>query len=163
MIEIIIGDITEQDTEAIVNAANKALAPGGGVAGAIHRKAGSELWEECKNLQGCKTGEAKITNGYNLPAKYVIHTVGPVYSGSQDDSILLSDCYKNTIKLAHEKGIKSISFPSISTGAFMYPLIKAAKVAIQAVRESTKKYPVKLVRFVLFDQKTYDVYKKAMN
>ncbi|MDO9575514.1 MAG: O-acetyl-ADP-ribose deacetylase [bacterium] len=161
-IEIITGDITEQNTDAIVNAANKALAPGGGVAGAIHRKAGLGLWQECKLLGGCETGEAKITTGHNLPARYVIHTVGPVYSGSSKDSELLARCYKNSIKLAYKKELKSISFPSISTGAFRYPVEDAAKVAIRALKEALKQYPLNLVRFVLYDKNTYEAYRKAM-
>lgn len=161
-IELVLGDITQQDTDAIVNAANKALAPGGGVAGAIHKKAGPELWQECRKLGGCETGDAKITAGYNLPARYVIHTVGPVYSGSEDDPKLLARCYKNSIKLAHEKELKSISFPSISTGAFGYPVREAAEVAMRAVKEALKYHPVELVRFVLYDQKTYEAYKKAI-
>ncbi len=161
-IEIITGDITEQATDAIVNTANKALAPGGGVAGAIHRKAGPGLWQECKLLRGCETGEAKITTGHNLPARYVIHTVGPVYSGSSNAPELLARCYKNSIKLAYEKGLKSISFPSISTGVFRYPVEEAAKIAMRVIKDALKQYPVKLVRFVLYDQKTYEAYKKAI-
>ena len=161
-IELVLGDITEQDTDAIVNAANKALVPGGGVAGAIHRKAGPGLWQECKLLGGCETGKAKITTGHNLPARYVIHTVGPVYSGSSNAPELLARCYKNSIKLAYEKGLKSISFPSISTGAFRYPVEDAAKVAARAVKEALKHHPIELVRFVLYDQRTYGEYKKAI-
>ena len=161
-IEVIIGDITEQDTDAIVNAANEVLAPGGGVSGAIHRKAGAKLWEECKGLGGCETGEAKITKGYNLPAKYVIHTVGPVYSGSRNDSEALTNCYKNSIKLAYENGLSTISFPSISTGVFGYPVKEASIVAISAVKEALKKHPMKLVKFVLYDQKTYEAYRNVL-
>jgi len=162
-IDIVIGDITQQDTDAIVNAANKALAPGGGVAGAIHRKAGPGLWQECKLLEGCETGEVKITTSHNLLARYVIHTVGPVYSGSSKDPELLARCYKNSIKLAYEKELKSISFPSISTGAFRYPVEDAAKVAIRALKEALKQYPLDLVRFVLYDKNTYEAYRKAMD
>jgi O-acetyl-ADP-ribose deacetylase (regulator of RNase III) len=162
-IETVLGDITQQNTDAIVNAANKALAPGGGVAGAIHRKAGPGLWQECKSLGGCETGEAKITGGYNLPVRYVIHTVGPIYSGSPDDPKLLARCYENSIKLAYKKGLKSISFPSISTGVFRYPVEEAAGVAVRAVRKALRQYPIKLVRFVLYDQKTYDAYRKVVN
>ncbi|GAH25274.1 unnamed protein product [marine sediment metagenome] len=122
ILELIAGDITVQDTEAIVNAANKQLSPGGGVSGAIHRAAGPELWEECKTLEGCQTGEAKLSRGYNLKAKYVIHTVGPVYSSSKSDPEDLRDCYKNSLLLASRNKIKSVSFPSISTGIFSYPV-----------------------------------------
>ncbi len=160
-IELRVGDITAQKTTAIVNAANKALAPGGGVAGAIHAKAGPKLWEECKRLGGCETGDAKVTRGYNLPARYVIHTVGPIYTGSPQDPKFLASCYENSIKIAYEKGIDSITFPSISTGAFRYPVDKAAVVAINAVKETLKKYPLKLVRFVLYDQKTFDIYSRV--
>lgn len=160
-IELIKGDITQQNTTAIVNAANKALAPGGGVSGAIHAKAGLELWEECKTLGGCETGEAKMTRGYKLPAKYVIHTVGPVYSGSSEDPELLANCYRNSIRIAHENGMDSISFPSISTGVFRYPVEEAAMIAVKAVKKALEKYPLKLVRFVLYDQKTYDAYGRA--
>lgn len=162
-IEITIGDITEQDTDAVVNAANRALAPGGGVAGAIHRRAGPELWHECRSLGGCETGDAKITGGYNLPARYVIHTVGPVYGGSANDPELLAMCYKNSIKLAHKKGLESISFPSISTGAFGYPAEEAAEVAVRAVKEVLSQYPIKLVRFVLYDPITYEAYKNLVD
>jgi O-acetyl-ADP-ribose deacetylase (regulator of RNase III) len=117
-LEVVRGDITKQDTEAIVNAANKQLAPGGGVAGAIHRAAGRGLWEECKKLSGCNTGEAKLTSEYNLKAKYILHTVGPVYNGIPQDAEGLRTCYINSLRLADENGITSISFPAISTGAF---------------------------------------------
>ncbi|MEF8848160.1 MAG: O-acetyl-ADP-ribose deacetylase [Candidatus Thermoplasmatota archaeon] len=162
--EIIKGDITKQDTEAIVNAANKRLAPGGGVAGAIHRAAGKKLWEECKKIDGCQTGEAKITKAYNLPAKYVIHTVGPIYSGSKKDKKDLISCYKETIKLAEQKNIKTISFPAISTGAFGYPTEKAAKIAIETIYkqlQNTEK--IKLIRMVLYDKKSYETHKKTLD
>lgn len=150
-LELIRGDITEQDTKAIVNAANNRLAPGGGVAGAIHRAAGRELWEECKKLGGCRTGEAKITKGYRLPASYVIHTVGPVYSGVLEDAKLLGACYTNSLKLAVERGIKSISFPAISTGVFGYPLEEAAAVALKSAIEFLKRSDkIDLIRFVLY-------------
>jgi len=130
-LELTVGDITKQNTDAVVNAANKRLAPGGGVAGAIHRAAGSELWEECKKLGGCETGEAKITKGYNLPASYVIHTVGPIYSGSPEDPEKLASCYRESLRVAKENGIKSISFPALSTGAFGYPMDEAAKICFE--------------------------------
>ena len=163
MLELTVGDITRQDTEAIVNAANKQLAPGGGVAGAIHRAAGSELWGECKKLGGCETGEAKITAGYNLPAKYVIHTVGPVYRGSSEDPVLLRSCYQNSLKLARENGIKSVSFPAISAGIFGYPIAEAAKVSLEAVHDFLLlNSEVELVRFVLFKPTDFEVYRQAL-
>jgi O-acetyl-ADP-ribose deacetylase (regulator of RNase III) len=152
-IELVQGDITQQDTEAIVNAANKRLAPGGGVAGAIHRAAGPELWSECKKMGGCETGEAKMTRGYNLKAKYVIHTVGPVYSGSPQDPKLLASCYRNSLRLAVENGIESISFPAISTGVFGYPGEEAAQVALKEVIDFLRGNDKRIeVRFVLWGE-----------
>lgn len=163
VLELIKGDITEQDTEAIVNAANKRLAPGGGVAGAIHKAAGPRLWEECKKLGVCETGEAKITKGYALPASYVIHTVGPVYSGSPEDSKLLASCYRESLKLAMKKGIKSVSFPAISTGVFGYPMKEAAKIALKTVVETLKSRPETiLVRFVLHDSRTLNIHENVL-
>jgi O-acetyl-ADP-ribose deacetylase (regulator of RNase III) len=160
---LIIGDITRQDTEAVVNAANKRLAPGGGVAGAIHRAAGPRLWEECKKLGGCETGQAKVSGGCNLPNKYVIHTVGPVYSGAESDAELLRSSYLNSLKLAEEKGIKSISFPALSTGAFGYPLKEAAQIALQAIIDYLKgKTKIELVRMVLYDKNSFDVHKELL-
>lgn len=161
-LELTQGDITKQNTEAIVNAANKRLAPGGGVAGAIHKAAGPELWEECQELGGCATGEAKITNGYNLPAKYVIHTVGTVFSGEQEDQKLLSACYRESIKLAEEKNIDSISFPAISTGAFGYPMEKAAKVALNTIIDYLKTSKISLVRLVLYDSKALKIHEDVL-
>jgi len=159
-----IGDITKQETDAIVNAANKKLAPSGGVAGAIHRAAGPKLWEECRKLGGCKTGEAKITKGYNLNAKYIIHTVGPVYSNSQDDPKKLSSCYQECLKLAEASNIKSISFPALSTGYFGYPINKAAGVAFETItNELTKPLNLDLVKFVLYNQKSFDIHKKVFD
>lgn len=163
VLELTQGDITKQDTEAVVNAANKRLAPGGGVAGAIHKAAGPKLWEECKELEGCETGEAKITKGYNLPASYVIHTVGPVYSGTSKDSELLAASYRNSLKLAEERGVKSISFPAISTGAFGYPTEKAAEVALETVVNFLKKgSDLDLVRFVLYNSQTFDAHQEKL-
>lgn len=135
-IKTIQGDITNIKTDAIVNAANHTLLGGGGVDRAIHRAAGKELLEECKKLGGCKTGEAKLTKGYNLPAKHVIHTVGPIYSKEKDKSAeLLAACYTNSLKLAAENNIKTIAFPAISTGAYGYPKAEAAKVATEAIEK----------------------------
>ena len=161
-LELAKGDITQQDTEAIVNAANKRLAPGGGVAGAIHRAAGPGLWEECKQLGGCETGEAKLTSGHKLKAKYVIHTVGPVYSGSPQDPKDLRACYLNSLKLADEHGIASLSFPAISTGAFGYPIEDAAKVSLSAVMDYLRgETRLKLVRLVLYSELDYQTYRRV--
>ena len=158
-LEIIKDDITKQDTDAIVNAANQYLSPGGGVSGAIHRAAGAGLAEECRKLGGCKTGEAKITKGYNLKAKYVIHTVGPVYSGSDMDKINLAKCYKNSLLIAKQNKLKSISFPSISTGIFGYPVEEAAEIALKTIYDFLKENPeIQLVRMVLYSQKDYKIY-----
>jgi O-acetyl-ADP-ribose deacetylase (regulator of RNase III) len=162
LLELTTGDITKQETEAVVNAANKRLAPGGGVAGAIHKAAGPELWEECKKLGGCKTGEAKITKGYDLPASYIIHTVGPVYSGSPEDPKKLAQCYRETLKLAEEHNIKSISFPALSTGYFGYPMEEAARIALKTVSEFLRKSKIQLVRFVLYDSKALEIHEKVL-
>lgn len=165
IIEIVMGDITKQRTDAIVNAANNRLTPGGGVSGAIHRAAGKELWNECKKLGGCKTGEAKITKGYNLPAKYVIHTVGPVYGreGKERSAELLKSCYENSLMLALQNGIKSISFPAISTGIYGYPTKEAAKIAIKTIIDFLKENEgIELVRLVLFTKDAFDIHKKAL-
>ena len=163
ILELIIGDITTQETEAIANAANKMLSPGGGVSGAIHRAAGPDLWEECKTLGGCDTGEAKLTWGYNLKAKYVIHTVGPVYSSSVSDPEDLRDCYKNSLLLASRNKIKSISFPSISTGVFGYPVKEASMIALKTITDFLKEHPeIELVKMVLFSEGDYNIYKSSL-
>lgn len=164
ILSVLEGDITLQDTEAIVNAANKSLRGGGGVDGAIHRAGGPEILEECIKIGGCDTGEAVITTGGNLKARYVIHTVGPVYrDGSHNEPRLLENSYRNSLELASSKGIKSISFPSISTGAYGYPLEAAAEIALHtAVTYVRKKPDIELVRFVLFGQKAYEVYEKVL-
>jgi len=164
ILELIAGDITVQDTEAVVNAANKALSPGGGVSGAIHRAAGPELWDECRTLGGCRTGEAKLSRGHNLKAKYVIHTVGPVYSGSKSDPEDLRDCYKNSLLLASRNKIKSVSFPSISTGIFGYPVNEASRVALKTITNFLEEHPeIDLVRMVLFTEGDYGIYKASLD
>src|SRR5262245_3203093 len=134
-IEIVQGDIAQQAVDAIVNAANSSLLGGGGVDGAIHRAAGTQLLEECRTLGGCPTGEAKITQGYRLPARFVIHTVGPVYHGRPKDPQLLANCYRNSRRIANERGLKSLAFPSISTGAFSYPGDEACRIALRTTKE----------------------------
>ncbi len=158
-LELVQGDITKQETEAVVNAANKRLAPGGGVAGAIHRAAGPELYEECKKLDGCETGDAKITEGYELPADHVIHTVGPVYSGTEKDERDLRSSYRSSLELALENEIKSISFPSISTGAFGYTTDEAAEIALDEIKSFLEDNEgIELVRMVLYSQDDYELY-----
>ena len=164
MIEIIKGDITKQAVDAIVNAANCSLLGGGGVDGAIHRAAGKELLAECRTLGGCKTGEAKITRGYKLPAKHVIHTPGPVWHGGKTgEPELLKSCYLNCLRLASENGCKTVDFPSISTGVYHFPLEKAAKIAISTTADYLKEHPeIERVRMVCFDDNTKKYYDEAL-
>jgi O-acetyl-ADP-ribose deacetylase (regulator of RNase III) len=159
-----IGDITRQKTDAIVNAANKSLLGGGGVDGAIHRAAGDKLYDECKTLGGCETGEAKITKGYNLNANFVIHTVGPVWNGGKyGEEEKLAECYRNSLKLAVKNKIKSIAFPSISTGAYRFPIEKAVKIAVKEVKNFLEKNKtIEKVVFVCFDDFTYALYLKEL-
>jgi O-acetyl-ADP-ribose deacetylase (regulator of RNase III) len=151
-IELMQGDIVDQDVDAIVNAANSTLLGGGGVDGAIHRAAGPELLMECRSINGCPTGEARITQGYRLKARHVIHTVGPVYHGRPRDAELLESAYRSSLQLASQHGIKTIAFPSISTGAYGYPLEEAAPIALRTVGDYLGAHPeIGLVRFVLWD------------
>lgn len=163
-VEIVKGDITQQDTEAIVNAANERLMVGGGVDGAINRAGGPKIQEEARKIGYCPTGQAVITTGGNLKAKYVIHAVGPIYrGGTQGEARLLASCYRASLQLARERGIKSLAFPSISTGAFAYPLDEAAGIALTTVRDFVEHNEgIELVRFVLFDQNTYEAYAAAL-
>jgi len=164
VLELIEGDITEQETDAIVNAANSSLLGGGGVDGAIHRAGGPKILEECRKLGGCPTGEARITTGGNLTAKYVIHTVGPVYSGGKRrEAELLASAYKNSLSLASQYKLKSVAFPSISTGAYGYPVNEASMVALKTVINYFKTHTdIERVRFVLFGQKAYQAFDKAL-
>lgn len=167
LIKTVKGDITKiTDAQAIVNAANSSLLGGGGVDGAIHRAAGPELLDECRLLGGCKTGQAKITKAYNLPCDYIIHTVGPVWNGGEkDEAVLLANCYYNSMTLAVEKGIRTIAFPSISTGIYHFPVQLAARIAVgtvaRFVEENTGK--IDMVEWVLFDDNTYAVYEAEVD
>lgn len=164
-IEVVEGDITKQAVDAIVNAANTTLLGGGGVDGAIHRAAGPELLEECRKLGGCATGQAKITRGYRLPARWVIHTVGPVWrNGQHGEDGLLASCYRNSFALAEEHGIRTIAFPSISTGAYGFPMDRAARIAVR----ETKKFlegstSVERVMLVCFGKSAGEIHSQALN
>lgn len=163
-LELLQGDITDQDTDAIVNAANRTLLGGGGVDGAIHRAAGPELLAECRTLKGCATGEAKITKGYRLRARHVIHTVGPVYRAEGEKApALLAGCYRRSLEVAAANRLRSIAFPSISTGAYGYPLGEAAAVALKTVTDFLlSPGGPELVRFVLFGEEAYRAYAEAL-
>lgn len=158
-IEVRQGDITQLRVDAIVNAANRSLLGGGGVDGAIHRAAGPELLAECRTLGGCPTGEARITAGYHLPARYVIHTVGPVYGGKPQDRTLLTGCYQNSLKLAAENGVRTIAFPAISCGVYGYPIDAACKVAVDTTKEFLAAHVLpEKVTFILFSDKDRQFY-----
>lgn len=163
-IELLKCDITKLDVDAIVNAANKTLLGGGGVDGAIHRAAGKELLEECKTLNGCPTGNAKITKAYNLPSKFVIHTVGPVwYGGKNNEEELLASCYRKSLELAEKNNIKSIAFPNISTGVYRFPKEKAALIAMEVVNDfSESKTSIKRIIFTVFDDENYKIYRSII-
>jgi len=163
-IEIISGDITQLKVDAIVNAANNAMCGGGGVDGAIHRAAGSDLLVECRKAGGCKTGAAKITGGYQLPAKHIIHTVGPVwYGGDRGEPELLASCYRESLKLALDNQLKSIAFPAISCGAYRYPIDKACDIAIREVSKFLREFDeIEKVVFVCFDAKVEKQLKKVI-
>jgi len=162
-IEVVRDDITRQRVDAIVNAANSSLLGGGGVDGAIHRAAGPELLAECRTLGGCPTGEARLTRGYRLAARYVIHTVGPVWRGGRyGEGELLASCYRNALALANEHGLASIAFPAISTGIFGYPLEAAARIAIDTVQRYAPDAAPDLVRFVCFDADMERIYARLL-
>jgi len=163
-IEIVKGDITTLEVEAIVNAANRSLLGGGGVDGAIHSAAGPQLLEECRTLGGCETGEAKITKGYNLPARWVIHTVGPVWrGGNNNEDELLANCYRNCLALAVEQGIRTIAFPSISTGAYGFPIERAARIALSEIKSFVDAgNPIEGVTMVCFGERALGVYTEEL-
>ena len=163
-IELVKGDITKMEVDAIVNAANKTLLGGGGVDGAIHRIAGPELLDECRALNGCETGKAKITRSYNLCAKYIIHTVGPVWHGGMDNEPqLLANCYKNSLQIALDKKLTTVAFPNISTGVYRFPKDIAADIAIRTVNNFlNQNKKIKNVYFVCFDEDNYDIYKEKL-
>lgn len=163
-IEVIFGDITQRKVDAIVNAANTSLLGGGGVDGAIHRAAGKALLEACRTLGGCETGNAKITPGYRLPAKYVIHTVGPVWSGGEkDEAHLLASCYQNTLHLALENGVQTLAFPAISCGVYHFPITEACQIASHKVSTFLENHSqIKKVFFVCFNEKIEREYRKLL-
>jgi O-acetyl-ADP-ribose deacetylase (regulator of RNase III) len=157
-LEFVRGDITEQSVDAIVNAANSSLLGGGGVDGAIHRAAGPELLEECRRLGGCETGDARATGAGRLPARWVVHTVGPVWrGGGAGEAELLASCHRRSLEVARDLGARSVAFPAISCGIYGYPIAEAARIAVDAVRA----HELDLVRFVLFDDEAYDAFAAA--
>jgi O-acetyl-ADP-ribose deacetylase (regulator of RNase III) len=167
ILELVEGDITRQDVEAIVNAANSSLLGGGGVDGAIHRAGGPEILADCRKLGGCATGDAKITTGGRLKARYVIHAVGPVYwrEGAGRAAELLASAYRRSLEVAAENGVRSVAFPSISTGAYGYPVDEAAPVALQTVMDFLTRQQeggIELVRFVLYGRQAYEAYNRAL-
>lgn len=163
MLRITLGDITKSQADAIVNAANTSLLGGGGVDGAIHRAAGPKLLSECRQLHGCKTGQAKITKGYCLPAKYVIHTPGPVWNGGRNgEEALLKSCYESCLALAVKYQCRTVAFPSISTGIYRFPLEKASGIAVGTILEFLKEHPEMEIEIVCFDRETQCFYEKAL-
>lgn len=163
-IEVFLGDITGLDVDAIVNAANNSLLGGGGVDGAIHRAAGPELLSACRTLGGCKTGDAKITEGFRLKARHIIHTVGPIWSGgSNNEDQLLASCYRRSMDLALKNSVKSIAFPSVSTGVYGFPVDRASRIAVNEVRKFLELHTeIEVVIFVCFDGRALDAYKTAL-
>jgi len=163
-LELVEGDITQQDTEAIVNAANPSLLGGGGVDGAIHRAGGPQILDECRKIGGCPPGEARITTGGRLKAKFVIHTVGPIYHGGQrGEAQVLANAYRNSLALASQHGIQSVAFPSLSTGAYGYPIELAAPIALRTVMDYLREHPeIALVRFMLYGRSAYVAYDRAL-
>lgn len=163
-LELYRGDITKLDVDAIVNAANESLLGGGGVDGAIHRAAGRELYEECKKIGGCPTGEARITRGYRLPARHVIHTVGPVWhGGGRGERELLASCYRNSLRLAVENGVRTIAFPAISCGVYRFPVDEAAKIAVRETRAFLAEHDsIDRVIFTCFGEDVCDAYRDAL-
>lgn len=164
MLKIVLGDITKVSADAIVNAANTSLLGGGGVDGAIHRAAGPELLAECRMLNGCKTGQAKITKGYRLPAKYIIHTPGPVWNGGRSrEEEFLKSCYESCLKLAADHGCRTVAFPSISTGIYRFPLRLASQIAVETILRFLDAYPQMEVQMVCFDEVTRSFYQEALD
>ncbi|MBM4168662.1 MAG: O-acetyl-ADP-ribose deacetylase [Ignavibacteria bacterium] len=163
-IQLVKGDITQQRVDAIVNAANTSLRGGGGVDGAIHRAAGPGLLEECRTLGGCPTGDARITKGYDLPARYVIHTPGPVWQGGGvNEDALLASCYQSTFALLHDHNLKTVAFPSIGTGIYRFPIDRASRIALREIRRALNENPsIERVVIVAFDERTFDAYTRAL-
>lgn len=161
-VELAPGNIVDQDVDAIVNAANSTLLGGGGVDGAIHRAAGPELLAECRTIGGCPTGEARITKGYRLKARHVIHAVGPMYRGTPQDAALLAGAYRSSLELASQHGARTVAFPAISTGIYGYPLDEAAPIALRAIRQYLEGHPeIALVRLMMWDERTRAAYERA--